>query len=93
MQHHTSCIAPARTQGKADGLVIALRDGIYRVRTWGGRLQRLVLADPDAATTRTNDGKADPRGRFWAGTPVRAARCGQSSAFFNGLPQRSRARA
>lgn len=93
MSTEPGCIAPARTQGQASGLVIALRDGIYRARESGGRLQRLVLADPDAATTRTNDGKADPRGRFWAGTHVRAARCGQSSAFFNGLPQRSRARA
>ncbi len=59
-------IAPARTQGKASGLVIALRDGIYRALQWGGALQRLVRADHDTATTRFNDGKADPLGRFWA---------------------------
>ena len=68
MPTEPGCIAPARTQGQASGLVIALRDGIYRAREWGGGLQRLVLADHDAATTRFNDGKADPRGRFWAGT-------------------------
>ena len=68
MPTEPGCIAPARTQGQASGLVIALRDGIYRARKWGGGLQRLVLADHDAATTRFNDGKADPRGRFWAGT-------------------------
>ena len=62
------CIAPARSQGQASGLIIALRDGIYRARQWGGDLQRLMLADHDTATTRFNDGKADPLGRFWAGT-------------------------
>ncbi|MHB1248113.1 MAG: SMP-30/gluconolactonase/LRE family protein, partial [Polaromonas sp.] len=33
-----------------------------------GALQRLVRAKHDTATTRFNDGKADPLGRFWAGT-------------------------
>ncbi|MGH8846650.1 MAG: SMP-30/gluconolactonase/LRE family protein, partial [Polaromonas sp.] len=68
MPSEPGCIAPARTQGHASGLVIALRDGIYRARQWGGALQKLVAADHDTATTRFNDGKADPLGRFWAGT-------------------------
>ncbi len=58
------CIAPARK----GGLVIALRDGIYRARAWGGELQQLVRFNHDPRSTRFNDGKADPRGRFWAGT-------------------------
>jgi sugar lactone lactonase YvrE len=58
------CMAPARS----GGLVIALRDGIYRAREWGGPLTLLAPAAHDAATTRFNDGKADPQGRFWAGT-------------------------
>lgn len=68
MPSEPGSIAPARTQGDASGLVIALRDGIYRARQWGGPLQRLMLADHDTTTTRFNDGKADPMGRFWAGT-------------------------
>ena len=68
MPSEPGCIAPARTDGEASGLVIALRDGIYRARQWGGELQRLVLAEHDTATTRFNDGKADHMGRFWAGT-------------------------
>ena len=68
MPSEPGSIAPARTGGKASGLVIALRDGIYRARQWGGALERLVQADHDTATTRFNDGKADPAGRFWAGT-------------------------
>ena len=62
------CVAPAQTRGQNTGLVIALRDGIYRVRHWGGELELLASALHDAATTRFNDGKADSQGRFWAGT-------------------------
>ena len=62
------CIAPARSQGKNTGLVIALRDGIYRARHWGCELVLLAPALHDPATSRFNDGKADPLGRFWAGT-------------------------
>jgi len=68
MPSEPGCIAPARTQGQASGLVIALRDGIYRAAAWGGPLQQLAPATHDTATTRFNDGKADPAGRFWAGT-------------------------
>ncbi len=58
------CIAPVRS----GGLVIALRDGIYRARDWGGDLQLLAAALHDPATMRFNDGKADPCGRFWVGS-------------------------
>lgn len=58
------CIAPARS----GGLVVALRDGIYRARTWGGALEKLADAAHDPRTSRFNDGKCDPLGRFWAGT-------------------------
>jgi sugar lactone lactonase YvrE len=58
------CIAPA-AQG---GLVVALRDGVYRAPTWGGPLHKIAAFDFDTATTRFNDGKCDTHGRFWAGT-------------------------
>lgn len=58
------CMAPAAR----GGLVIAMRDGIYRAREWGGTLELLVPAAHDPATTRFNDGKCDVLGRFWAGT-------------------------
>ncbi|RYE44028.1 MAG: SMP-30/gluconolactonase/LRE family protein [Hyphomicrobiales bacterium] len=57
------CIAPAAS----GGLVLALRDGIYRARGWASALQPIVRFQ-HAKTTRFNDGKADPSGRFWAGT-------------------------
>jgi sugar lactone lactonase YvrE len=68
MPSEPGSIAPARTGDRATGIVIALRDGIYRARNWGGDLERLMQAGHDTATTRFNDGKADPLGRFWAGT-------------------------
>ena len=58
------CIAPAAS----GGLVIALRDGIYRAHEWNGALQRIAPAPYDTSRLRFNDGKADPKGRFWAGS-------------------------
>jgi sugar lactone lactonase YvrE len=64
MPSEPGCFAPA----KSGGFIIALRERIVRVREWGGELQTLCSFDHDAKTTRANDGKCDPNGRFWAGT-------------------------
>jgi sugar lactone lactonase YvrE len=64
MPSEPGCIAPV----ESGGWVIALRDGIYRARTWQGPLSLVVRFSHDIATVRFNDGKADPLGRFWAGT-------------------------
>jgi len=64
MPSEPGCIAPV----KDGGLVIALRDGVYRARDWGDALILVAHFNHDPATTRFNDGKADPAGRFWAGT-------------------------
>jgi sugar lactone lactonase YvrE len=58
------CIAPAQ----GGGLVMALRDGIYMAREWGGPLQQLAAAPYDTTKQRFNDGKCDAQGRFWAGS-------------------------
>ncbi|MGA8516445.1 MAG: SMP-30/gluconolactonase/LRE family protein [Burkholderiaceae bacterium] len=64
MPSEPGCVAPARS----GGLVIALRDRIVRARAWGGALELLSRFNHDPTTTRFNDGKCDPLGRFWAGT-------------------------
>jgi sugar lactone lactonase YvrE len=64
MPQEPGCIAPARS----GGLVVALRDGVYRAREWGGALTLMAPALHDPAVLRFNDGKCDPLGRFWAGT-------------------------
>lgn len=66
MPSEPGCVAPL--QSPSGGLVMALRDGIYRATGWGGSLQLLAPALHDVANFRFNDGKADPLGRFWAGT-------------------------
>ncbi|HEX5682553.1 MAG TPA: SMP-30/gluconolactonase/LRE family protein [Ideonella sp.] len=50
------------------GLLLAMRDGLWRFDPSSGR-RRLLTASPyDQAKERFNDGKADPQGRFWVGT-------------------------
>jgi sugar lactone lactonase YvrE len=50
------------------GLLLAMRDGVWRFDPASG--QRYQVAGPpyDPAVQRFNDGKADARGRFWIGT-------------------------
>jgi sugar lactone lactonase YvrE len=64
MPSEPGCFAPAQS----GGFIIALRDRMVRTAAWGAELISLCNFDHDAATTRANDGKCDPRGRFWAGT-------------------------
>lgn len=64
MPSEPGCIAPAAS----GGLALALRDGVYRARSWGGPLTLIARFNHDIRTTRFNDGKADPMGRMWAGT-------------------------
>ncbi len=64
MPSEPGCIAPAAS----GGLVLALRDGVFRGRQWGGTLERIATLDYDPTQMRANDGKCDTLGRFWIGT-------------------------
>jgi len=50
------------------GMLLALRDGLWRCDLDGGDRMRLAAAPYDPASERFNDGKADPHGRMWVGT-------------------------
>ena len=88
MPSEPGCIAPAQ----GGGLVVALRDGVYLARSWGGELHKLAQLDYATSSTRANDGKCDPEGRFWVGTyyeprdlPLAALYCVDARA--KGAPQ------
>lgn len=69
------CIAPA-----SDGsLLVALRSQLLLFDPRDGSRRRLCGVPWDPATTRSNDGRCDPQGRFWVGTvfePKTAAQAG-----------------
>jgi sugar lactone lactonase YvrE len=50
------------------GLLLAMRDGLWRFDPASGAHSLLVKAPYDGAQQRFNDGKADMHGRFWVGT-------------------------
>jgi sugar lactone lactonase YvrE len=50
------------------GLVAAVRDGFVAIDPDTGRVELIAPVEAEDETTRMNDGKVDPTGRFWAGT-------------------------
>lgn len=50
------------------GLLLAQRDGLWRLDTASGRRERLAAPPYDPARQRFNDGRADPQGRLWVAT-------------------------
>lgn len=78
MPTEPGCIAPAAS----GGLVIALRNGVFRAREWGGALELLATLPYDTAAVRANDGKCDVHGRFWVGT-IDEPKAGRAAALFS----------
>ncbi|PPQ37153.1 Sugar lactone lactonase YvrE [Rhodoblastus acidophilus] len=58
------CVAPVRD----GGLIAGLRSGLWLLRRDGSKLRLLAANPEDHATSRFNDGRVDPRGRYLAGT-------------------------
>ena len=78
MPSEPGCMAPAA----GGGLVIALRHGVFRARTWGGPLEHIATLDYDPVAMRANDGKCDAQGRFWVGT-IDETRQARNAALFS----------
>ncbi len=56
------------------GLILALKTALAYWDTETGAIERVAAPEADRATQRFNDGKCDPRGRFFAGTMNDTAR-------------------
>ena len=59
-----ACCVPLR----GGGLLLAMRDGLWRFDPASGQRHRIARPPYDPARQRFNDGKADAHGRFWIGT-------------------------
>lgn len=66
--YNVGCRVGAAVPRQAGGMVLATQFGFEALDL--PSCERTPLADPEAhlADNRFNDGKCDPRGRFWAGT-------------------------
>jgi sugar lactone lactonase YvrE len=61
---HIGAFAPRRD----GGYVVAVKDGIGLVGAGGGPVEMVAPVLAGHPELRMNDGKCDPRGRFWAGS-------------------------
>jgi sugar lactone lactonase YvrE len=64
VEEDIGCVAPA----KGGGYVAGLRSGIWLLNASGAKVRCLAANAETAATNRFNDGRVDPRGRYFAGT-------------------------
>ncbi|MGI9147520.1 MAG: SMP-30/gluconolactonase/LRE family protein [Chloroflexota bacterium] len=61
-------VGAAALRRDGDGLVLALRDGFGMLDEGSDQVHMVAAVEADVPTNRMNDGKCDPKGRFWAGT-------------------------
>ncbi|WP_397534020.1 SMP-30/gluconolactonase/LRE family protein [Roseateles sp.] len=64
LQQEPGCIALI----EGGGLLVAQRDGLWRLDLSTGDLRQVAQAPYDPARQRFNDGRVDAAGRFWVGT-------------------------
>lgn len=63
------------------GLMLAVESGFAALDLESERLSLVAEVEADVATNRFNDGKCDPRGRFWAGTMDRELAPGKGALY------------
>jgi sugar lactone lactonase YvrE len=64
-----------------DELLVASESALLRVDLVSGQRQVLLPLEGDNPVTRSNDGRADPRGGFWIGTMGKSAEPGAGAIY------------
>lgn len=77
LEHHVGSVVPAR----AGDLIAATQKGFVRVDPDTGTVSALTDPEADKPGNRFNDGKCDPKGRFWAGTMAYDETAGAGSLY------------
>lgn len=62
-------------------LVLGLRSGVASFDPNDGQITKLLALEPDKPGNRLNDGKCDPRGRFWVGSIVEDGQRGNGALY------------
>ncbi|MDQ3522439.1 MAG: SMP-30/gluconolactonase/LRE family protein [Gemmatimonadota bacterium] len=70
------CAVPTR----GNSLLLALRHDLAMLDLASGEVRHLLAVEPDKPKNRLNDGKCDPRGRFWIGS-MREEEAGHGSLY------------
>jgi len=63
------------------GLMLALEGGFAGLDLQTGMVEKIIDPEAHLADNRFNDGKCDPRGRFWAGTMAYDSKHGAGSLY------------
>jgi len=77
IEEDIGCVAPA----KGGGYVAGLRSGIWLLDAKGAKVRQLAANPENAANPRFNDGRVDPRGRYFAGTLDESKAAGDASQY------------
>lgn len=77
LDEETGCIGLA----EAGGFIAGTRSGLWRLNPQGGRLARLAANPEPVISSRFNDGRVDPAGRFLAGTLDEPKAGGQANLY------------
>lgn len=64
-----------------DTLVLSGEEGLFRYEINSGALSPIMFIEAENAVTRSNDGRTDPWGGFWASTMGRTAEAGAGSIY------------
>ncbi|PYZ91980.1 SMP-30/gluconolaconase/LRE domain protein [Salipaludibacillus keqinensis] len=66
---------------ESEGMLLAMENGFYSYNPENDRLEAIYDPESHISTNRFNDGKCDPKGRFWAGTMVLEGEKGEGNLY------------